>query len=683
MTRLKLLSAALLVLVGEQTFAQSYSWQQTSGPEGGIVDAILAVDSQNLLVSIDGGNVYRSTNGGTSWTRIASTGYSYAFVATPAGAIYSGGTLGISRSTDRGATWSSAGISFPITATPYSFCADSSGRLFCGSYGNKGIFRSTDNGATWVQNGLTTADFINEISANKSGGVYAATNIGVFRSTDGGNNWVQVNNGLTVLDVRAIIATSTYVFAGTLAGGVFRSIDGGNSWTHMSTGLTNEVNSLALGPFGQLYAGTNVGVYRSVDNANNWSQMSSSGLIPIVYHLVVKSDGTLIAGNSFGIFRSTDLGNNWDRINTGVKGGFMYSVAANSNGYIFGGAHGIFRSSDLGSSWTSVGPQNGYARLLATSTTSAVYAGTDVGVYRSTDDGATWLSTPVAFAQVLAVAPSGIVFVGHSTAMLRSTNGGVSWDSINTGLPKASRRAIGITPAGVVYVSVSGNGLYRSSNNGTTWTLSTLTQEVTSLCCPQTGVVLACTGATGFYRSSDNGQSWTVLNNGVGLSNVYALVANSRGDIFASAVGVYQSTDAGNSWISVGQGVTSSVISMAVSREGNLIAGTGGSGVFRGDLVASGVKGSSVLPVDFALEQNYPNPFNPSTIINYQVSAPGRVLLRVFNAIGQEVAVLVNEQKNPGAYSIRWDAQVAPSGIYFYRLQAGDRLETKKMVYLR
>ena len=105
MTRLKLLSVALMLLFGERTLAQSYVWQQTSGPEGGIVDAFLAIGSQNLFMSIDGGNAYRSTNGGNSWSSISSIyGYPYAFGVSSAGNVYAGGAFGISRSTDGGAT---------------------------------------------------------------------------------------------------------------------------------------------------------------------------------------------------------------------------------------------------------------------------------------------------------------------------------------------------------------------------------------------------------------------------------------------------------------------------------------------------------------------------------------------------------------------------------------------------
>jgi hypothetical protein len=87
------------------------------------------------------------------------------------------------------------------------------------------------------------------------------------------------------------------------------------------------------------------------------------------------------------------------------------------------------------------------------------------------------------------------------------------------------------------------------------------------------------------------------------------------------------------------------------------------------------------IPEDYELGQNYPNPFNPSTTISYAVPKQANVLLRIFDALGQEIAVLVNELKEPGFYQAGWNAHVA-SGIYFYRLQAGEFVQTKKMVLL-
>ena len=91
----------------------------------------------------------------------------------------------------------------------------------------------------------------------------------------------------------------------------------------------------------------------------------------------------------------------------------------------------------------------------------------------------------------------------------------------------------------------------------------------------------------------------------------------------------------------------------------------------------------ALVPGQFSLSQNYPNPFNPSTAINYTVGAKAHVTLKVFNVIGQEVATLVNESMNPGSYSATFSASSFSSGVYFYRLTAGNFIQTNKMVLLK
>ncbi len=85
-------------------------------------------------------------------------------------------------------------------------------------------------------------------------------------------------------------------------------------------------------------------------------------------------------------------------------------------------------------------------------------------------------------------------------------------------------------------------------------------------------------------------------------------------------------------------------------------------------------------PLSFALEQNYPNPFNPSTAISFQLSAISPVRLSVYDALGREVTTLVNEVKPAGSYTVVWNAQDRPSGVYFYRIIAGEHVDSKKMV---
>lgn len=109
--------------------------------------------------------------------------------------------------------------------------------------------------------------------------------------------------------------------------------------------------------------------------------------------------------------------------------------------------------------------------------------------------------------------------------------------------------------------------------------------------------------------------------------------------------------------------------------------------VFVDDVMIKGpltsVSSRTGLPTELSLEQNYPNPFNPNTTIAWGVPASSRVIIRIFNLIGQEVGVLVDADMEPGFYKTTWNATGFPSGTYFYQLQVGSSLQTRKMVFLR
>ena len=86
---------------------------------------------------------------------------------------------------------------------------------------------------------------------------------------------------------------------------------------------------------------------------------------------------------------------------------------------------------------------------------------------------------------------------------------------------------------------------------------------------------------------------------------------------------------------------------------------------------------------EFKFSQNYPNPFNPSTTIEFDLPKTTEVSLKIFNILGEEVTTLVSETLSTGTYSYKWDASNLASGVYLYRLRAGDYVETKKMVLMR
>jgi 5-hydroxyisourate hydrolase-like protein (transthyretin family) len=89
------------------------------------------------------------------------------------------------------------------------------------------------------------------------------------------------------------------------------------------------------------------------------------------------------------------------------------------------------------------------------------------------------------------------------------------------------------------------------------------------------------------------------------------------------------------------------------------------------------------IPNDYELYQNYPNPFNPSTNIRFQIKEPNFITLKIFNILGKEIATLVNEKKSPGTYEVKFNAGNLPSGIYFYKLSAGDFTDTRRLLLLK
>jgi hypothetical protein len=101
------------------------------------------------------------------------------------------------------------------------------------------------------------------------------------------------------------------------------------------------------------------------------------------------------------------------------------------------------------------------------------------------------------------------------------------------------------------------------------------------------------------------------------------------------------------------------------------------------DVNITSVEEDDQLPTEFSLEQNFPNPFNNSTVIKYSIPQEGLVTLNVYNLMGEEVVRLVNDTKQTGNYEVSFDATGLPSGVYFYRLRAGDFVETKKMVLMK
>ena len=364
----------------------------------------------------------------------------------------------------------------------------------------------------------------------------------------------------------------------------------------------------------------------------------------------------LFAGTSgYGVMLSTNDGASWSFANIGLTNNVVLALEV-SDTNIFAGTYGdgVFLSSNLGTSWVSAnnGLTNADVSTLALSGRN-VFAGTSGGVFLSTDNGASWsdVSTglPIGHVHSLAVSHS-ILIAGTDSGAFRSTNYGEQWTAVGTGLKNII----------VSSLAVLDSNLFAG------------TSDVRFL-------------GGGVFRSTDGGINWN--NAGLKSDYIYSLAVSGTNLFAGGANGVFISTNKGTSWSDVSAGLWSIayVRSLVVSGT-NLFAGTNGPGIWRrplSEMITSVQFRTGNAPAVFSLEQNYPNPFNPSTTIRYAIPQRSHVTLTIFNILGQQVATLVQGQQEAGYHDVRFDASGLASGVYFYRLHAGEYIVTKRALLLK
>ncbi len=220
-------------------------------------------------------------------------------------------------------------------------------------------------------------------------------------------------------------------------------------------------------------------------------------------------------------------------------------------------------------------------------------------------------------------------------------------------------------------------------------------------------VVYSNYNITGLYHSTDGGSSYTAVegnllgnasNPGPSLRSATILpVGSETVYIVGTSTGLYSTTflnGASTVWVRENEnGIGTAVVEYVTSRTSDykVAAGTHGRGVFTGDLDGTvGINNLNYIS-NFILHQNYPNPFNPATTIKYTIpendgGAPLDVKLAVYDVLGREITTLINEKQRAGSYEATFNAgsrDGLPSGIYFYKLTAGNFSQTKKMILMK
>ena len=261
----------------------------------------------------------------------------------------------------------------------------------------------------------------------------AAVDYGVFRSENEGNSWERIG---FFLDPISLTVLGTTVYAGTSSD--IERFEGGGIWTQVTPRSREWYNKYIRPLAGSgtiLYAGNGEKLYRSEDEGGLWIQVNTQWADKKVRALLL-SRTTFYAGTEGdGIFRSRDGGNSWTQVNTGLTNPFVRSLVVSGKTIHVGTARGIFRSENEGDSWINIGLSDASIESLAVSGMT-VYAGTKKGVLHSENAEDSWTDAGLSDFFIVSLAASGTtVYAGTwGDGIFCSKDNGKSWVAINEGL---------------------------------------------------------------------------------------------------------------------------------------------------------------------------------------------------------------------------------------------------------
>ncbi|MCH8068519.1 MAG: T9SS type A sorting domain-containing protein [Candidatus Marinimicrobia bacterium] len=648
---------------------------------------------------------------------------------------------GVYKSTDAGNTWQSKITGLPhVNTRNIIIDPTNSDVLYVTIWATPGsvsweggVYKSTDAGESWAakNDGLAQAmsdpsesiDFTSNyqsivINPQDSLVLYVANtgrspDPGIFKTTDGGNNWTWVTRDTGVnMNIESGWINWTGPLATCLAidpvnpdrlffGNMMilcKTENAGESWVQVYTDLigsgywqgrgfeTTYVWDITVDPTNanNVYFGyADIGFLKSTDGGisfkstgmtgNNWINNAYVVIVDPAENSILYAATSTATTDHGEIRKSTDYGETWNVIGDSTNGlpdAQVWSLVIDANSdpdsrilYAASYGNGIYKTTDGSVSWFSVNNGLGINRdisriVIDPANSNILYVG--IEAYDENYDG-NWTSV--------------------QGGIYKTSDGGQNWIRIDTNPPQPSVSDLAINPTNPDIIYSATREMYDHS------------QQIMY--------------RGGVYKSTDGGNNWIELSSGFGDNenlNVGTLAINPQNPeiIYAgtfdrlyhdecSGRGIFKSTNGGVTWTPINSGLSNfntNIITIDPSDHSRLYLGTLGNGAFIGiDDVLTNIddqyENEIQIPEKFYIEQNYPNPFNPRTTISYQLPKSSFVNLSIYNVTGQLVETMVSEYKDVGYHSVIWDASGVGSGLYFYRIEAGEYTETKKCLILK
>jgi photosystem II stability/assembly factor-like uncharacterized protein len=571
-------------------------WVNT-GPLGApIYQLTLSAGHPSTLYGVSDNLIYRSDDGGTSWT------------ATHPG-LFNG----------------------PLSVQTMAVSAQNPAVVYAA--GSQTMRKTADGGRTWVDivNGLPEYPNIESVVVDPTNDqiVYVGGGVGLYKTTDGGADWSPAEQGLAGQDglLIAVDPTSPSTLYAYTGGGaeIYKTIDGGGHWFASGTGIPFQPESqgLVVDPNDDqnVFLTVRGDVYHSYDGGGSWAPSASGVSVAWLRSLAVSTaePNTLYAGVSDlymptprGVYKSTDAGMTWHEATHAFKGATL-AVDPSTPGHLYAGTGnyqnddlGVFETTDGGAHWLARvhGMIGTHSRALAVapSDQQTTYSSTngDPGVYRTTDGGRSWSYIGAGLPEMttaLGVSPTDpkVVYAGlyanepvdKHAGVYRSSNGGRTWHPANHGIADREVLSLVVDPtnADTVYAGVfdycgsecESGSLWKTTDGGATWARSdsTLTpvQVVISHSDPLTVYYY---DSSFIVRTRDGGETWVVAGR-VPLelldTNAIAVDPADPGTVYAGGWGgTAVSTDFGVTWTMLVAAPTS-VNSLAIPFPGHICAG--------------------------------------------------------------------------------------------------------------
>ncbi|KXK52410.1 MAG: 5'-nucleotidase [Chlorobi bacterium OLB5] len=632
----------------------------------------------------DGGIILFTSTGGASWTSVATNnGYalrSITFINQNTG--FAVGDHGELYKTTSGITgWLSSPVTEANLRRVYFY--DSLKGFICGDSGK--LLKTTNCGVNWTMQTAGTANLLSAAFINSLTGYITAMPSTVLKTTDGGNSWNSVNLFIQGNDncLKFINSNTGYIFGKN--GPVSRTTNGGLNWnTWCSNQLFSGNTYFDISHVDSITAyvcGAKGWIFRCNDVLPNTNTKYLGGSKANLKHISFTDplNGGMISAESSLLFTTSNGGNNWNIQFCGNNSWFEGSsgltklwIFSNTSWYreIFspgiGGfsSYSVQKSTDQGLTWGGYFFSIGFGVGDVFETGGVTYLTYNLQVQKNSGTGWTTLYTGTSTGKIYFTdANTGFVALGGSgtKGVLYTSNGGTNWINYSTGSTKYIE-SVYLRSSGLGFIGCDSSLLLRTTNFGLNWSQVTLPNNL------RVQNIRFANESLGWFMGTDRNSPYTgrlfVTNNGgTSFQQMMSLMNfDVKGFSFADAMNGFICGDSGKVLKTTNGGLT------FISQN------------------------TGINPEKFSLSQNYPNPFNPVTTIRFSIphhNLPLKggdkegVILKIYDLLGKEITTLVNEQMQPGSYSVDWDASNFPSGVYFYRIEADDFVESRKMVLLK